>query len=168
MPTCDTCGATILFGGQRDAGGRAYCGQNCYEKRRRLPADVIPLGFAEEKARLVYEGDCPRCGGRGPVELHAAHVIYSFAVVSHQDEKQIICCQACGTRERLKAILMCGVCGWWSMHGLIMTPIQIARNLHGLMSNGETSKPSSTLVSKVREELTRQLEEEDRLGAGEG
>src|SRR5262245_15028825 len=128
MPTCHTCKATILFGGMRDPGGRSYCGQTCYDKRALL-ADLIPLGFAEEKARQLYEGDCPRCGGRGPVELHTTHVVFSFAIVSHHEEKQVICCQACGTRERLKAILMCGLCGWWGMHGLILTPVQIARNL---------------------------------------
>lgn len=167
MPICDACGTKTLNGAVRD-GELWYCSRECYEKRTPRLTLEIPLAFAEEKARVVCEGDCPVCGGRGPVDLHCAHAIWSFAVFAHHDTKSVVCCQACGNRERVKAILKSSLFGWWGWHGVIMTPIQIARNLHGLFSNGNTSQPSQALVKQVREDLAKQLEEEDRLQGREG
>jgi hypothetical protein len=168
MPKCHHCETTIVFGGVRD-GRRRYCNQKCRDDdTMRLALGEIPPGFAEEKAQRIFEGPCPQCGGRGPNEVHVAYTIWALAIVTQFGEKATIGCQSCGTRARLKAIVANGLFGWWSMQGVLMTPVQIVRNLHGLMVASVSSRPSPEMIDTVRQELAKQLIEESRASNEHG
>jgi hypothetical protein len=160
MARCNQCGNTIVFGGVRE-GQRRYCGKPCRDKDvTRTTLDEIPLGFAAEKAWTVFDGSCPQCGGRGPIDVHRTYTVWSAAVLTQHNEKQVIGCASCGNKARLKAMLFCALFGWWG-HGFFLAPVQIARNMYGLMTAGEATEPSTALVAAVREQLAEQLAAED-------
>jgi ribosomal protein L37AE/L43A len=48
------------------------------------------------------------------------------------------------------AILCSLALGWWSLHGLVMTPIQIVRNIGELASRRGRSGPSKALQDHAR------------------
>ncbi len=168
MAKCAHCDAIILFGGTQ-VGDRLYCGQACRDKDfLQVALEEIPAGFVEERAWLIHQGACPECGERGPIEAHTSHTVWTIGPISRHKTNPFFGCQSCGTRARLMAILSCGLFGWWGPRGLVLTPIQILRNLSGLVTMPDTSQPSLTLIERVRSEIAAKLIEEDQqLGKSE-
>ena len=158
MATCATCGSTILFGGARD-GELRYCSQKCrgssvlVQLAQRIPADAV-----RQAAEQVYRGRCPRCGGSGPVDLHVSYRVVSMLVVTRWSSVPTICCARCGLRKRLLDTLYSLVLGWWGFPwGLLVTPIQVIRNLAGLsLSRRGIQRPSPQLEHAVRLRLAAQ------------
>ncbi len=154
MPTCSQCGTLILFGGVRD-GPRRYCNPDCFRLGTfNSLADEVPQDLVARRVEELHQGDCPKCLGPGPVDVYEAHTIWSAIVFSQFESKQEVCCQSCGQRLIVSAILSSCVCGWWSIpFGLIMTPIQLLRNFAGLLSLPNSSRPSPLLEEVGRMEM---------------
>jgi hypothetical protein len=165
MATCDQCGTTIVFGGVQEGGFR-FCNKKCRDRAVILSAsEELPDEFVLEKARQVHQGACPRCGGRGPVDVHTAHSVWSAVMLTQSKSSPTICCQSCGTKARLKALAASSLLGWWSLPwGLVMTPVQILRNIGGMIRTPDTDQPSEELVKMVRRQLSAQLLLEDSRG----
>ncbi len=150
MTSCDACGGTILFGGVRD-GGRRYCNQKCYERgvvhrvAQELPDDVVSQ-FVQE----VHEGNCPKCNGPGPVDVHVSHRIWSALVMTSWGNSPQICCRSCGNRSKINATIFSALFGWWGFPWGLMTPIIIFRNISACLSSRDTSEPSAELANMVR------------------
>ena len=163
MGRCTYCGTFIVFGGVSEAGQR-FCGDECRDSSVFIVASAdLPEEFVAERARAVQAGACPKCGGRGPVDVHTSHTAWSALIVTTWNSKPEVCCQSCGTKARLKAIGFSSLLGWWGMPwGLLATPIQILRNAGGLLTTRQADEPSEDLVRLVRLQLTEQLVEEDR------
>lgn len=158
MPTCATCKSTILFGGVRD-GTRRYCNPTCHGKDELVRiAQQIPGTTVHEAAEQIHRGPCPRCRGSGPVELHTSHRVWSMLVVTQSVDEPVVCCTRCANRRRLRAALFCALLGWWGFPwGLLLTPLQIARNLSGLRSSPQrVGHPSHELLQHVRMALAAQ------------
>jgi hypothetical protein len=71
-----------------------------------------------------------------------------------------ICCRKCGLLGQLCGVLSSLVLGWWWWWwvipvGFILTPIQIARNLKGIVFPPNPRKPSPMLKRMVAIELAR-------------
>jgi hypothetical protein len=59
--------------------------------------------------------------------------------------------------------LLSALVGWWGVpFGLVITPVQIIRNLLGLLSSGPSLEPSAELEKRVRLAIAAQLVEESR------
>ncbi len=161
MASCTSCSRTIVFGGVRD-GGFTYCSKRC---QARNEVGVIARDLPEEEVRLeaesVHEGQCPQCGGPGPVDVHVSHTVWSALVVSNARSTPAVCCASCGTKARWGAALSSAVLGWWGFPwGLVLTPIQIARNIGGLRGP-DPRQPSPLLIERVRHGMAiRQSSEE--------
>ena len=166
MASCDYCGSTILFGGIR-LGDLRFCNASCQQQGAILEvADQLHEDVVAQHVREVHEGDCPRCGGPGPVDVHTSHSVWSAMVLTSWKSKPEICCRSCGTKRRLGAVASSAVLGWWGFPwGLIMTPIQIARNLGGMLSSSASTGPSGKLENLVRVHLASQLA---KSGQGQG
>lgn len=151
MAICANCGTTILFGGVRQ-GGYRFCGKKCQQKgvvfgvAERIPPDIV-----QEQMESIHQGACPRCGGVGPVDVHTSYVVYSALLVTVFRNNPSLCCRACGIKERIKAVLLCGIFGWWGFPwGILMTPVQIVKNLHGIVFGPDPETPSAELERMVR------------------
>jgi hypothetical protein len=151
MDTCDGCGTTVLFGGERD-GDRLFCGEQCRDHQYLAEvADTVPDDRVDAEVARVRQGPCPRCGGSGPVEAHTSYSVWSAIAVTSSSSHHHVVCRSCGNRERLLDAGFSLLCGWWGFpNGLLVTPVQIARNLAGLFWRPDATKPSSRLRSQVR------------------
>jgi hypothetical protein len=156
MAACNHCGRTIVMGGVRD-GGLRFCKAACRDQSQILAASRhLPDGFVEEKARHLHAGTCARCGGRGPIDVHNTHTVWSAFVTTQWSSKLVLCCQSCGTKAKLRAIGFCGLFGWWGFPwGLVATPVQIFRNVGGLFSAPNPDGPSPEMLQHVRQELAK-------------
>lgn len=160
---CGMCN-TIIFGGVKSDGKR-FCNRRCRDRyRAHRAANVIPRAELDDLMLRVFDGRCPKCGGPGPVDVTLVHDTFSLFWFSWATKKAIVACRSCGRRSQGFALLRCSVLGWWSVMGIVLTPIALARNLWGLRIAFDEELPSKSLEellhddAKVRQELERHLE----------
>jgi hypothetical protein len=134
MAKCDYCGSRILFGGVKE-GGLRFCKADCamegywLRKISAMPAELI-----DERTHSVHQGPCPQCAGPGPVDVHVGHRVYSALVFTRWSSHPKICCRRCARKMQLGNAAFSLVFGWWGFPwGFILTPIQVGRNLAGLV-----------------------------------
>lgn len=151
MESCDNCGKTIVFGGVRES-GLIFCKQKCQENSnllkvsRKIPQDVI-----NEQAREIHRGLCPKCQGYGPVDVHTSYRIYSLLLFSTWKSIPNICCRSCGRKSQIGNGMFSFLCGWWGFPwGILITPLQLMRNIIGVLKSPDETSPSETLVNLVR------------------
>jgi len=151
MASCGYCGTTILFGGAR-IGDQRFCSARCAENGRVLAASrQVPESLVQQELWRLHQGNCPRCGSNGPVDVHTNFKVWSALVLTRWSSIQLVGCRRCGRNGQLGAILFCAVLGWWGFPwGLIITPVQIVRNLTALMGGPDPQKPSAQLESLAR------------------
>mgnify|MGYP003670819626 CR=1 FL=1 len=151
MANCSYCDSFILFGGQTDTSGR-YCNADCQQAGNLLAlSQQIPREQIDQIIRDVHQGSCPRCQGRGPVDVHKAHQVWSAVVLTSWASKPAMSCKSCAVKRQIGATLLSGIVGWWGLPwGLVMTPVQILRNVVGMFGGPAPSVPSPLLERIVR------------------
>ena len=158
MAKCDYCGTTILWGATRD-GDFVFCGSKCHKEGHLLSAiDQVPEDVVRKEVLAVYEGLCPKCSGPGPVDVHTAYEVWSAFIITCWQSCPQISCRGCGNKARAFNAFACMLVGWWALAGLIMTPIQIGRNIAGLFGRTD-SGPSPQLVRLVRLQIAARIVE---------
>lgn len=158
MAACAYCKSTILFGGRR-VESLTFCNNECLSNGQVvLLAQTIPEHVVTATARNVHAGACPVCNdSRGPVEVHTAHKVTSFLVMTSWSSSPRISCGACGRKRQLGALLHSLLLGWWGFPwGLLMTPVQIGRNVVGMLRGANTAEPSPQLQHMIRLGLAAQ------------
>ena len=150
MAKCGYCGSTIIMGGVKQ-GDQRFCNQKCFQNgyvlavAKNLPADVV-----EREVEQIFRGNCPVCQGTGPVDVHKIHRVWSALVLTSWSSSQKVCCRSCATKSQAGGALFSAVLGWWGFPwGIVLTPVQIARNIMGMCS-GESSQPSADLRRLVQ------------------
>jgi hypothetical protein len=158
MAKCSYCGSTILFGGKHE-GTLRFCNATCQEKGVLIRlADQLPVELVEESVRSTHSGNCPKCHGRGPVDVHTSYRIWSALVLTSWSSRPQVCCPSCGWKSKLADSLFCILLGWWGFPwGLVITPIQIGRNLIGLGTSSYPTRPSDQLRNLIRIHLAAAL-----------
>lgn len=131
-------------------------------------AHEVPADLVSQHVMAVHQGACPKCKGPGPVDIHTSHFVWSILVLTSWNSSPQLCCRSCGTKAKLGGALISGLVGWWGFPwGIIVTPIQIARNAYGLFSGPDPQKPSDQLQQMIRLNLAAQLvAASDRQRAG--
>ena len=155
MGKCDYCGATILFGGVKD-GNYRFCNDKCHQRGYVVTvAGQIPDEVVRKAALEIHSGFCPRCGGRGPVDVHMIHKIWSAFLMTSWSSTPQISCRSCGVKGILGGTAFSFFLGWWGVPwGFIMTPVQVSRNVYGLLKGNEhVSRPSEQLEKLVRMDI---------------
>lgn len=150
MASCDNCGTTIIFGGQKD-GNYRFCSAKCHEAGRVLGmADQIPERTVSDQARRIFNGNCPKCKGQGPIDVRMSHSVWSAIITTSWRSTPHVVCRPCGRKSQAVDALSSLLLGWWGLPwGLIMTPVQIAKNVGGMMGS-EVTAPSAQLHQQVR------------------
>jgi hypothetical protein len=151
MAACNACGTTILFGGAT-VGEARYCNARCAQRgqllliSRRIAPDVVTGAVSK-----VFHGACPKCKGPGPVDVHTSYRVYSVLIMTRWQSLPLIACRSCGVKAQLGDALFSLVLGWWGFPwGLIMTPVQVTRNIAGAIRNRTEAGPSPELETAVR------------------
>jgi len=158
MPKCSYCNSTILIGGVRD-GDRRFCNQKCRQKGVLLAvAQQVPDDVVRRRVESVHQGPCPKCQRVGSVDVHTAHSVWSALVVTTWKSEPQVSCVSCGKKAKIKAAVSSLFLGWWGFPwGLILTPIQIGRNLWGLARSQPSFTASPQLERIVRLTLAAEL-----------
>ena len=150
MAKCGYCGSTIVIGGV-SANGQRYCSNKCYQGAyiltvtKDVPADVL-----ERKVEEVWRGNCPKCRGLGPIDVHKVHQVWSALILTRWTTTAQVSCHSCAVKRQFGGVAFSLVFGWWGFPwGLILTPIQITRNVIGMVKGPDRSKPSANLRRTV-------------------
>lgn len=99
----------------------------------------------------VHRSNCPRCNGPGPLDVYKAHQVWSALVLTSWSSRPALSCKSCGTKRQIGALLLSGLFGWWGFPwGLVMTPVQIARNIAEMAGGPKAGSPSALLEKFVR------------------
>lgn len=151
MASCGYCGSTILFGGTTYNGQR-FCNQECAAKGYLVAlADTIDPSEVASHVAQIHQGPCPKCGGPGPVDVSTAYQVWSALVLTSWSNSPEISCRSCGRKRQALGLVVSALAGWWGIPwGLIMTPVQITRNLAGMFRAYDPYRPSQQLNSAVR------------------
>ena len=157
MGRCGFCGTFVIFGGVKDM-GEQFCGEECHHKARgHVAASGIPEEIIEQAIVQAHQGPCPRCQGPGPIDVHTSYRIMSFGVFSTWRSTPEASCRRCGVKRQLGNTALSFVMGWWGFPwGLFMTPIQISRNIGGMVRGPDASRPSEQMRQMVTLGLAEQ------------
>ena len=157
MAKCNYCGTTILFGGARD-GELRYCNARCQQSGRLLAvSNQIPAAQIQEQLWKLHQGACPKCGGSGPVDVHKSYQVWSALVLTRWSSLVQVSCRSCGLKKQLADAGFSLLLGWWGFPwGLIVTPIQVGRNIWSATQPPEPTKPSPQLERALRLTIARQ------------
>ena len=152
MAKCSYCGTTLIFGGKKE-GDLRFCNEECRANGRVLRvATRIPDEVVKKHARDIHAGACPKCKQRrGPVDVYTSHKVWSMIFQTSWSSVPQISCRSCGAKAMLYATLSSFLLGWWGFPwGILVTPVQIAKNVWGLLRIEESLQPSGKLEQMVR------------------
>src|SRR5262249_4991286 len=103
------------------------------------------------RVEQIHYGLCPKCSGPGPVDVHVSYRVWSVLIVTTWSNKPQISCRRCGVRSQLASAGVSAVVGWWGFPwGLVMTPVQVTRNIVAAARGGGPTQPSAELERMVR------------------
>ena len=157
MRSCGYCGTTIVLGGKRD-GDQRFCDESCRTSGQAVARSrQLPDGVVEQQVMEMHSGRCPKCEGAGPVDVGKSFKVWSAVYVCSWRTVQVIACPRCRRNAQLGALASSLILGWWSVHGLIRTPVQTVRNLVALSRAPDPLRPSADLDRLVRVQLGSQL-----------
>lgn len=163
MAKCGYCRSAILFGGV-SVGNTRYCNQECAESAWFVEAaDRIEPGMVQREVARIHQGSCPSCNGPGPVDVSTAFKVWSVLVLTSWSNSPQLSCRACGRKRQAFGVVFSVVAGWWGFPwGLIMTPVQVGRNLAGMAKGFDPYRPSPQLETLVRLNLGQQLRQQQQ------
>jgi hypothetical protein len=158
MPKCGYCGSTIIMGGVR-SGDQRFCNNSCFQNARILSVTKnVPNDVLERKIEEVWRGNCPKCRGLGPVDVHKVHEVWSALVLTRWTSRSQVSCHSCAMKRQLGGIAFSFFFGWWGFPwGLVLTPVQITRNVIGMSRGPDPARPSESLRRAVLVSLGTQM-----------
>lgn len=151
MARCGYCNSLILMGGTQ-VGSTKYCNDQCATKGQLLVrSQQVPEAHVQELVYRMHQGPCPKCGGSGPIDVFTAHSVWSAVFLTSWKSQPQVSCKSCGVKSQIGGILSSAVLGWWGFPwGIIMTPVQIFRNIAGMTRKVDTTMPSEDLTRVAR------------------
>lgn len=158
MTKCDYCGSTILFGGKRQ-GDLRFCNATCAQRGAVLAVSrQIPENVISQAVERIHAGLCPKCHGAGPVDVYVHHRVFSLIIITSWRSTPQISCRSCGFKSQMGDTILCLLLGWWGIPwGLVITPVQIVRNVAGMFHGPDPLKPSPRLEKAIRINVAAQF-----------
>ena len=147
MINCDYCGSSILFGGINE-NNLHFCNKECYTKGSFLLLTYeISDDLVNEKVNKTYHGRGLNAMVMGLL-MFIRHIILIITSWCNQPQ---ICCRSCEIKSQLSYIIFSFLCGWWGVPwGFIYTPVQIVRNIMGIVRGPNKLTPSAELEKLIR------------------
>lgn len=167
MAICDNCSKKFnLFGVHEN--GYSFCSANCRDRARAVlkSLDAVAPAEIESYIERARAGPCATCGGPGPVDLRRSYRVYSMILLTSWSTQNHFVCRACARKEQLKSLGFSTLLGWWGFpFGLIVTPIQIVRNIAALAGGADPGKASQRLQNILKLNLARKIAAQATAGA---
>ena len=157
MTKCGYCGSTIVIGGVR-SGGQRFCNNKCLVNGQLLSiAEQVPTDVLDRNVEEIFRGLCPKCRQLGPIDVHKVHRVWSAVVLTRWSTSALVSCRSCAMKSQLGGALFSLMCGWWGFPwGLILTPVQISRNILAMCARPDSSRPSADLRKLVMVNIAAQ------------
>jgi hypothetical protein len=150
---CRWCGAGLLFVKVRD-GADYYCNAEHMAAGRAL--QTVSSSEVVNWMERVHRGACPKCGGDGPIDVHMSYQIYSLIFATSWKDLSNICCRKCGLKAQCIGLTVSLFLGWWGFPwGIAITPIQIVKNLWGMLVPPDREVPSKRLEAAARLQIVQ-------------
>ncbi len=167
MARCHHCGSTFFFGAVRE-GEHRYCSDDCRGQNVfKVRCDQIPESTVLLHVRAAQQGNCPECRGRGPLDIHVTYWVWSALIVTRCGKTPQFSCRPCATKRQLVSLGSCLLFGWWGIPwGLLLTPLQLYRNLRAMLQRRDVSEASPDLERLVRTRLAREQVAAEHLRGG--
>jgi hypothetical protein len=158
MSKCAYCGSSIFIGGVKD-GAFVFCNKRCkQEAYLDAASQTVPAEIIAQHVQTWHAGPCPLCKGPGPVDAYTSYRVYSAIHITRWQNFTHVCCRKCARKKQLGNAAFSLFLGWWGIpSGLVMTPVQISRNIRGMMNSPPPDKPSPGLEKAVRRSLGAQV-----------
>ena len=158
MASCAYCNSFIFFGGKKQ-GDLRFCNAECQRKGYlAVVAAHLPTVQVAQHVSAVHRGTCPSCGKEGPIDVHTSYRIYSALLFTSWSSRPAICCKSCGLKKKIGDLFFSLVLGWWGLPwGIIMTPVQLMRNLFAIFNGPNPSEPSAALENLLRLHIAEQM-----------
>jgi hypothetical protein len=123
----------------------------------------VPDAEVRLRVTAIHQGPCPICQRVGATDVHTSHSVWSALVLTTWKSTPRVSCESCGRKAKIKATLGTFFLGWWGFPwGLIVTPVQIARNLWGLATSPPALVPSAQLEKITRLMMANELKRASR------
>ena len=150
MAKCGYCGSTILIGGVK-AGDQRFCKKKFHQSAYILSlTKSVPPEVLDRQVEEIWRGNCPKCRGLGPIDVHKIYEVWSAVILTRWTTKAQLSCHSCAVKRQLGGAAFSLVFGWWGFPwGLVLTPVQIGRNVIGMSRGPDTSRPSDALRKMV-------------------
>lgn len=100
-------------------------------------------GIVIAEANRIHAGPCPVCKGPGPVDFYKSHWVQSYVVVTRFGTHAAFSCRPCRNKQWLTDTTTTVAMGWWGMHGLLITPVQLVKNAVDFYAGPTPTRPSS-------------------------
>jgi hypothetical protein len=147
---CAGCGSRILAGGVH-ADHRTWCSDDCLNKSVCLGVDqLIPLELVSAAVDETFYGDCPSCGGPGPVDLYTATKLTGMLFLFTITRPQKICCAKCARIQRLQATAHNLFLGWWGVRCCIANLFVLPYQIGAAALTRTPKQPSPALIQAVK------------------
>jgi len=156
MARCAFCNTFILIGGPK-AGDERFCNNECLRKGEFAKfAGQVPDDLVHRETLKLHGGECPHCAGIGPVDVHTTYRVHSFLVMTQWSSRPAVCCGSCATKRALGDAAYSLFLGWWGIPwGLVMTPVQLVRNVVAMVRRPDPSEPTPALKQMVRMQIAQ-------------
>jgi hypothetical protein len=158
MARCRTCKGFVLFGGKTD-GDYRYCTQKCLdEDLLRETGEMLPQDLLDERVHAVHQGRCPTCKkDQGSVDVHWAYSLWTFIYFTQTRSHQLLCCRSCARQAQFWASVKSILLGVWGPIGILITPVQILRNIGAMIGGPPPYAPSAPLFQLIRRVTAEQI-----------
>jgi hypothetical protein len=164
MTNCEYCTKTILFGGIKN-GQFIFCSKSCEIMAQGLIESYnLPEQLIQPEMDKIHQSSCPKCSGKGPVDIHYYNSIWSAIYVTRWATKNIVACRKCGLKKQIYSTVFSFLFGWWGFPwGVIFTPIQIGKNIKLIVFPFSTLRPSNQFEKILRLLIVERLRKEKGL-----
>jgi hypothetical protein len=151
MAACAYCQSTILLGGKR-VGDDRFCNDRCLASGTLLARSAaIPEETVRNFVQSIHMGPCPKCQGRGPLDVYTSYFVWSALVMTSFKTQPAISCRSCGLKRQMGSIVGSLLVGWWGIPwGIVMTPVQVTRNIVDACRKRDPLRPSRELERLAR------------------
>jgi hypothetical protein len=124
-----------------------FCSDKCRQNADVLRlAKNVPPEVLEREVDQLWRDVCPECRGPGPVDVHKVYEVWSALVVTRRTTKAQVSCRTCAMKRQLRSAALSFCLGWWGLPwGIVLTPIQITRNLIGVIGGPDSARASEGL-----------------------
>lgn len=151
MARCANCDSTIVMGAKK-VGPYSFCSAKCAGVAPLLArASALPADQVTREVQRLRHAPCPVCQGPGPVDIHTSYRVYSVLVMTSWRNQPRISCRACARKAQGTDAAISLVAGWWGFPwGLVMTPVQLVRNLSAMTGNAAEDGPTRAFEQRIR------------------